>query len=646
MTTSSSTGLFNSRRGRIILENLTAYAFLLPAGLVIFVFHLFPVVFAFFVSLHRWRRFPDEYQGLDNYAKALGDFAYVAFTWLSIAAVVYALLLLYRLWKSSRQQGEPKARWYLLPGALAAFAVFMFTRYFFLLLPVVLDVPRRLRGLEVTRELFIGEFFKSFNHPDFPLVPQAGNEMLLTVILALVVGLLFWRFVRVKRLGYYWARSTMVFLLVGGAFLLLQLTIDEMRIAVEERQIEIAEDLEKAREDLTEAEAALQAAETALADVPADELTALVAQVRAGDESVEELEIYPLLDDLVDAQDDLADAQDDLAEAERLEAQPPIWALVVLISLGAFLVIAAYVVWRWAPRGGDLRLVIMGITALLLLTGGYILVAELPLVIGNADDDLWQGFRNTVFFAFSTVPIQLSVGMVLAYMLFQNIKGRALFRLIYFMPYVMPFVATSAVFRLLFSHRPESPVNQVIAIFGIEPQRWLLEPAGVTQLLFGPGVIEAIRQSSPVLADWVAGPSLALMSIVFYSAWTYIGYSAVIFLAGLGNIPGELYEAARIDGASRWAEFRHITFPLLSPTTFFLSMIAIIGTFKAFVQIFIMRSPAASSAVDTASIYIFEMLRTQTRYGYGSAMAFVLFAVILTLTIIQNRYMGRKVFYG
>jgi ABC-type sugar transport system permease subunit len=129
--------------------------------------------------------------------------------------------------------------------------------------------------------------------------------------------------------------------------------------------------------------------------------------------------------------------------------------------------------------------------------------------------------------------------------------------------------------------------------------------------------------------------------------WVYAGYSTVIFLAGLGNIPKELYEAARIDGANGWRVFRHITFPLLSPTTFFLILISTIGTFQAFTQIFLLRQQGAYDAVDTINLYIYQEVQNITPYyGYGSAMAFVLFAVILLLTLFQNRLLGRKVFYG
>jgi multiple sugar transport system permease protein len=175
-----------------------------------------------------------------------------------------------------------------------------------------------------------------------------------------------------------------------------------------------------------------------------------------------------------------------------------------------------------------------------------------------------------------------------------------------------------------------------LTTLGIDQQNWLLEPKGIFELLFGPNIPE-----------WLVGPGLALVVIMIYNTWVYAGYSAVIFLAGLGNISKELYEAAKIDGASNWAQFRFITLPLLSPTTFFLILIATIGTFQAFTQIFLLRKPGAYDSVDTINLYIYqEVTATTPDYAYGSAMAFVLFAVILLLTLFQNRIADRRVFYG
>ena len=145
---------------------------------------------------------------------------------------------------------------------------------------------------------------------------------------------------------------------------------------------------------------------------------------------------------------------------------------------------------------------------------------------------------------------------------------------------------------------------------------------------------------------WADGPSLALVVIMIFSIWVFVGYDTVIYLAGLGNIPKEMSEAAEVDGASRWQIFRFITFPLLSPTTYFLTIISVIGTFKAFNHIWVMRLDAALGTTDTFSVVIFTEFFEKLRYGYASAMAFVLFAIILVLTYINTRTQGSKVFYG
>jgi multiple sugar transport system permease protein len=247
-----------------------------------------------------------------------------------------------------------------------------------------------------------------------------------------------------------------------------------------------------------------------------------------------------------------------------------------------------------------------------------------------------QGFSVTVIYSLGTVPIQLSLSLGLSYLLFQNIKGKSFFRIVYFLPYITPFVATSVIFTLIFSQRTSSPANSFLGLLGIDPQGWVLEPTGVFELIFGPNIPE-----------FLAGPGLALVVIMIWSTWIFTGYNTVIFLAGLGTISGELYEAARIDGASGWKVFRHITLPLLSPTTFFLSLMAIIGTFQAFIQFWLMRTSSSQRAVDTINIYIFEEINaTRPNYAFGASMAFVLFAVILILTFFQNRIAGRRVFYG
>jgi multiple sugar transport system permease protein len=194
-------------------------------------------------------------------------------------------------------------------------------------------------------------------------------------------------------------------------------------------------------------------------------------------------------------------------------------------------------------------------------------------------------------------------------------------------------------------------MNKAMGLLGLPSLRWLHEAKGVNVV-----ILDLINQvlgtnlAWPQIADplnvILAGPSLALVSIIIYNWWVFVGYDTVIYLAGLGNIPSELYEAAEIDGAGRWDLFRRITVPLLSPTTFFLTIIATIGTFKAFNHIYMMKEFAARDTVDTASILIFQTFRGDGQFGEAAAMAFILFGIIFLLSQIQNRIGEKLVFYG
>jgi multiple sugar transport system permease protein len=312
---------------------------------------------------------------------------------------------------------------------------------------------------------------------------------------------------------------------------------------------------------------------------------------------------------------------------------------VISISSGVILLGIAWFVWRGAEQQNSNRgfwLHVLG--AMALLVGGWLLIGEIPTIIASGDEDLWEGLKVTVFYALGTVPFQLTIALFLSVLLFQKLRGSNVFRIIYFIPYVTPAIASAAVFKQMFSARHSSPVNVLFSSLGLPPQQWLFEPRGIFTLIG-----DFVGLDLPV---WAAGPSLALSVIILHSIWTYVGYDTVIYLAGLGNIPVETVEAAEVDGASKWQVFRYITFPLLSPTTYFLSLIAIIGTFKAFNTIWILRDSLALGTTDTFSVSIFIEFFEKLRYGYASAMAFVLFAIILSLTYINNRIQGSKVFYG
>lgn len=326
------------------------------------------------------------------------------------------------------------------------------------------------------------------------------------------------------------------------------------------------------------------------------------------------------------------------AEAMETGEGLDIWTQILTISIGFGLLLLAWWLWESASdRPSNFSTGWRMGSAALLLVGGWVLIGELPRVIGSGDKDWWTGLLATVYYSLFTLPAQLIISLALATLLFQEIRGKEFFRIVYFIPYIAPFVGTAAVFRLLFSGSPTAPLNRLGASVGLDPLRWLNEPTGIFQLLVGKGID---------LPGWAVGPSLALFVIVIYGTWSYIGFNTVVFMAGLGNIPREVYEAASMDGAGRWAQFRHVTLPLLSPTLYFLTLYSVIGTFKAFNHIYVLRTSAALGTTDTASIVIFEAFKRDTRYGYASALAILLLIIILLLTAANNRISSRRVFYG
>lgn len=315
-----------------------------------------------------------------------------------------------------------------------------------------------------------------------------------------------------------------------------------------------------------------------------------------------------------------------------------IWSQVVTISAGLVLLGLSWLVWNSAGgRDSTLSTFVRLSASAMLAIGAWVLIGELPRAAAGGDSSWWQGLRNTIYYSIGSIPFQFGISLTLATFMFQNIRGKSLFRVIYFLPYITPTVGAAAAFRILFSGRVDAPVNQFIRFLGLDAQGWLNEPTGVFRLLLGNAVN---------LPDWAAGPSLSLVVIIIFGIWSFIGFNTVIFLAGLGSIPASLYEAASIDGAGRWAQFRHVTLPLLSPTIYFLTLYAVIGTFKAFNHIYVLRTAAALGTSDTVSIVIFQAMKRDTRYGYAAALAILLLIIVLLLTAVNNRIASKRVFYG
>ena len=310
------------------------------------------------------------------------------------------------------------------------------------------------------------------------------------------------------------------------------------------------------------------------------------------------------------------------------------WNLLVLVA-GLGLMFLGSMVWGKAfqtlSRGRRLANIA---GALVLVLGGVIFVTGWGMMFRTGNKDFLNSLIVTVYYALGTVPAEIILGLVLAYILYQDIVGKEVFLMIYFLPYITPSISTAVVFQIIFSSRETSLANRLIGLFGVDPLKWRFEPKPVLKLL------------GFKVNGLAGGPSLALLTIIIFGIWSFVGYNTVIFLSGLGNIPKEIYEAAEIDGGSKWDRFWHITIPMISPVTFYLTLIGFIGTFKAFNHIYVMRTPSAQNTVITTSLLVFDRFYKANQYGVATAQAIVLFAVILGLTLAQNKIMGERVFYG
>ncbi len=553
--TQSRTGLLSARRRRIWHEYLTAYLMIAPAVTLIFIFGIFPVAFALYVSVHKWRLVRSDFRGIANYVDALDNLIYTILFLLGVGAL-YAAFALIRHTRQQAAENEERPYLFTIPSFFYTATIIAFGRYAFLQLPGLLDIADKIRGLEKTRELFmtlIGEAFRA------ETVQPAWQLFIGLFVASVLLAVLFNWFMRTSDNIGYQAKLTGVWLATAVGIGLLQTTFQAIQIAY--------------------------------------------------------------------------------AAAIESDTDPGIWPQLILISAGVFLLIIGWKVWRSIERtDSNWGLVVRVMATSALLVGAVLLIIEIPTIVASGDEDLWQGLKVTVFFSLGTVPVQLTIALLLAVLLYQKLAGSATFRMIFFLPYVTPLIASAAVFKQIFSNRATSPANAVLKNLGGEAQLWLREPDGILAILAAALGLD--------LPSWAAGPSLALVVIIILSVWIYVGYNVVIYLAGLVNIPHELNEAAEIDGAGKWEVFRHITFPLLSPTTYFLSLIGIIGTFKAFNIIWILREGEALGTADPFSVVIFAEFFEKTRYGYASALAFILFAVIISLTLINNRLQGARVFYG
>ena len=235
------------------------------------------------------------------------------------------------------------------------------------------------------------------------------------------------------------------------------------------------------------------------------------------------------------------------------------------------------------------------------------------------DDLFWKSLRNTLFYAGLSVPLGTVVALGLAVLLNCEVRGRSIYRLLFFMPSIVPAVASAMLWLWIFNGEyglMNGFLNPILAPFGLHAPTWLADPA------------------------W-SKPALVIMSL-----WG-TGNALVIYLAGLQNVPGELYDAAAIDGASAWQRFCHVTLPVIAPVVAFNAIMAIISAMQLFAQAYIMSeaangngnasdgNPARSTLFYT--IYLFSTAFQDLRMGYASAMAYILFLVTALLTWMAAR---------
>lgn len=218
-------------------------------------------------------------------------------------------------------------------------------------------------------------------------------------------------------------------------------------------------------------------------------------------------------------------------------------------------------------------------------------------------------FINTIVFCVATVPLTLGCALGLAIVLNQKIKFRNFFRTVSFFPYVASLVAVACVWNMLFSPT-NGPVNMILASLGV---------------------------TVADLPRWAADKDYAMLTVILFSVWKSMGYYMIIYLAGLQGISGELYEAAGIDGANAWSKFKNITWPMLRPTTFFVIVILTINCFKVYDQIFMLTQGGPGTSTLVLVYHIYETAFKSWDLGYASAIAMVLFLLVLAVTIIQFR---------
>lgn len=229
--------------------------------------------------------------------------------------------------------------------------------------------------------------------------------------------------------------------------------------------------------------------------------------------------------------------------------------------------------------------------------------------------DLWRVIRNTLYFSALKIPLDMALSLGIALLLNQKLRGLSFYRTAFFLPVITSTVAVSAVWRWIYDPN-FGLANAALKFIGLSPQTWLSDPK-------------------------LAMPAVALVAL-----WKGLGYDVVIYLAGLQNIPPVYHEAAQIDGANAWQRFRHVTWPLLSPVTYFILIMSIINSFKVFAQIHVLTPEGGPlGSTEVMVFYIYRLAFQEYHFGRAAAVAFIMFVIVVSLTALQRRFIEPRVHY-
>jgi len=215
--------------------------------------------------------------------------------------------------------------------------------------------------------------------------------------------------------------------------------------------------------------------------------------------------------------------------------------------------------------------------------------------------------RNSAFFSIFCIPITLSLAFIFALLLNDNFPGRNFFRMAIFVPSVVSMVIVSIIWMLILSAHPSGVMNRFIRVFGIPPQGWLSDRR------------------------------LVLFSLSIFLIWRSFGYKMLLYLAAMQNIPAELYEVAELDGVKSWQKALYITLPMVKPTTFFLTVTSVIEFFQIFTPVYIMTRGGPGYSSYTVVNYLYQTGFQEFTMGFASAISYILFVILIILTVIQRK---------